>query len=304
MPHLSASSIDTAGDCPKRLQYKFTDGLFVPRKNNVASLRGSAYHKGLELYYLERMERGFFEPTDEDLDRYHVAASEEFDLLLGEIEIMWWDDTRVIAHVARDEEGKVVPNARSVDEADHDHEEDQCELVYEQLAHMTTVYFRGTGDQPSAVWPAEYRVIGVEHEFLSPFIPGWDKKGFIDLLLVHEPTGWLVVDDHKSSGKKWDRNKHRPRKNIQGPMYVMAVKELYGDLPVEVWYSIMTPKGVFERRKSEWTNGHLQAVVDRGMETAGLLATGVPLPANPKSNLCSPKFCQYFEICPSGQKLD
>ena len=186
----------------------------------------------------------------------------------------------------------------------------EIERITDTVTNMVVAYFHGveakgkTPEQPPAVWPAEYEVKAVELEFYSPFVPGWNKKGFIDLVLFDPATGYYIIADHKTSGRRWAKGKEHPRKNIQGPLYIMAVKELFGDVPAIVCYDVMTEGLVFERRRTEVGPEHLQAVVDRGWETAQLIDSGLALPANPDSNFCNPKFCTFWDVCPSGGALE
>lgn len=78
-------------------------------------------------------------------------------------------------------------------------------------------------------------VVGVEDEFdlkIPTLFSGEEVeiniKGFIDLI-YRDNDGKLVVVDHKTSKKKFDKNKRR--NNLQIPIYFMAIKDKYGEYP-------------------------------------------------------------------------
>lgn len=78
-------------------------------------------------------------------------------------------------------------------------------------------------------------IIGVEDEFnltIPAMFSGEEVeitiKGFIDLI-YKDTDGKLVVVDHKTSKKKFDKAKRR--NNLQMPIYFLAVKEKYGEYP-------------------------------------------------------------------------
>lgn len=78
-------------------------------------------------------------------------------------------------------------------------------------------------------------IVGVEDEFdlkIPTLFSGEEVeiniKGFIDLI-YRDNDGKLVVVDHKTSKKKFDKNKRR--NNLQIPIYFMAIKDKYGEYP-------------------------------------------------------------------------
>jgi hypothetical protein len=162
---------------------------------------------------------------------------------------------------------------------------------------MLNAYFDGGYE-----WPEDYRVIDVENKFVIDWIPGWEAVGVADIVL-EDPCGWLIVDDHKTSGKKWAYNKHDPRKNGQGPWYAHWHEQLY-QRPTLVTFSVMTYKGDFERRLATPRPDQVEAVMARAEGFARLLDAGVALPGNPSSTLCNAKWCDYWTICEWGAAID
>lgn len=78
-------------------------------------------------------------------------------------------------------------------------------------------------------------IVGIEDEFnlKIPSMFNGDPidiniKGYIDLI-YRDDDGKLVVVDHKTSNKKFDKNKRR--NNLQIPIYFMAIKNKYGEYP-------------------------------------------------------------------------
>ena len=150
------------------------------------------------------------------------------------------------------------------------------------------------------VWPAEYEVVGTEQEWFLPLCPGWVIKGSIDLVLLG-PNG-VVLDDHKTAGKPWQKTKHDPRKHVQPPTYWWAWWTLFGKPPAAFTYSIMTYAGKFERRWLVVSEAQIAALLRKAVAMTSVLDS-VPLnnlPTNPSSNLCSELYCDYWHRCPAG----
>lgn len=163
-------------------------------------------------------------------------------------------------------------------------------------------------------WPsADFEVLGTEVEWFLPlterWITGGDQdwviKGQIDLVLRSRSTGAVILDDQKTAARAWPIHKGDPRKDPQGPLYTWAWWVLTGERPQEWLFSIMTYKGNFERRPYEITDEHISLALGKAVDLAVLLDRVPPvnLPANPSSNLCSPKYCDYWDLCPFGGGL-
>lgn len=259
--------------CPRRVQYD----LESPDVYHSGIIRaiGTAYHAGMEFFYLtrqmfQRNERGQ-DALLQDCQAMAMSSLHEEIIRAGDAFI--WDDK----YPDMDSASKVVE-------------------------FMLTTYITG-----GHAWPSDWTVLGVEHRFELQF-GQHVRTGTMDLVL-QDPNGWIYGVDHKTAGRMWDQYKHLPRKNSQSSFYVAALRELYPDAPGHRFcFDIMTYAGKFERRISDPTPAHCQAVLDKALQVAtlveGMQSAGIDLPANPASTLCSPKFCDYWLTCPHGAVLD
>lgn len=157
-------------------------------------------------------------------------------------------------------------------------------------------------------WTPEFEVLGVEVPFSLPFHGDHTRDGSIDLVLK-DSAGYIIGDDHKTAGRAWDKGKHEARKQNQSPWYTAALMELYPNAPgYRFTYSIMTYAGKFERRISDVGMRHILATERKAMQVVSLYehlrGAGYDLPANPASTLCSPKWCDHWDICEHGAALD
>lgn len=196
---------------------------------------------------------------------------------------------------------------------------------------ILTHYFTAVLQDGPIPWNQDdWEVIAVEvpWDFPHPSNPAiqLSSRG-IDLVLRHRASGWIMVVDHKTTGKPWDEFKHHPRKKAQGPLYVWAAQKLWPDAPGYMMaYDIIgypnkkagkvNPAGWcrFDRRIATPGPEHIEAALAR-VESAYSLyalyrdpqlnswADRVDLPANPSSTLCSKRYCDFFQICPFGQRL-
>lgn len=259
----------TLGDfdiCQLRAQYKVAG--WVPRGGSEASVCGTAYHAGLELYYAERAAGGPQNPTSDDIARYLVDAHRTLDAEVAGIEGFVWDT--------------------SADEAHH------CVEV------MVRAYFKDYYQ-----WPDTFEILAVEHSFHHQFLPGWDATGTVDLVMRRTSDNFLVTDDHKTAGKMWSQSKADPRQNNQSAWYAIWVQE---DFPgfdgFDAWFSVMRRDGAkFQRFQSPVDRRHMEAVSAKAESAARLLDSGLELPPNQSSALCSEKYCDAWTLCPFGAAL-
>jgi hypothetical protein len=134
-------------------------------------------------------------------------------------------------------------------------------------------------------------------------------------LVLQDPNAWIIAVDHKTAGRRWPDGKHSPRKNVQSPFYTGLLQEIYPDAPgVRFVFDVMTypnKKGecTFERRISDPEPRHIEAVRKQAQTFVTLyekvhVENGLDLPGNPTSTLCSPAYCDFWEVCPFGAALD
>ncbi len=244
---------------------------------------GTGYHAALELAYRARM-NGLVIPTVDDCVAHGWLTFDQTSELKPSHAT---ELTRTPGHFHWN---KTIPDR---------------ETAHEAIDTMVRAYF----DPEIGAWyPPDWQVIGVETPFELPFSELGTRNGSIDLTLL-DPHGWVVIDDQKTSSKAWPASKHKPRKAHQAPWYVSAARELWpGAAGYRFVFSIMTYKGKFERRISDPEPRH-EAAADALLSTTVALyktarANGLDLPANPSSNLCSPEYCDWWDICPFGEALD
>lgn len=274
-------------DCMRRMQYKLEEPAFYG--GSVRAL-GTAYHRALEEYYVERQTAGFFDPTDPP--RGYPWVTELVSLAQHTFDEMAEGGTSHASESGKEFGGfiwgKAVPDA---------------ETAYGMLDVMVRSYFEN-----GHFWPDGWEVIAVEQFFELPWHGDLTRGGSIDLIL-QDPHGWLVIDDQKTAGRAWNKGKESPRKNIQAPWYSWAAQDLFpGYHGYRSVFSIMKYNGDFERRISDPTPLHVEAAANLLATTVGLYRTaranGFDMPANPSSNWCSPEYCDYWSKCPHGAAVD
>lgn len=266
------STLGQADDCLRKMQYSIEQ---PPEHYPSGSLRavGTGYHSARELQYRWRLDLTA-PPSADRFDSLFAEACASFD---GEVDRAGdrfiWDDK--------------VPDRST---------------AHSLLAAMETAY------QDQAIeWPDTFEVLGVEQSFELP----WGehvRAGTIDLVLRDE-AGWIIGVDHKTAGRMWPQGKEHPRKNNQASWYAGALATLYPDaVGVQFVFDVMTYAGKFDRRAVIPTAEHVAAVDSKARSVAVLFGAmreaGLDLPANPSSTLCSPKYCDFFTICPHGSHLE
>jgi Holliday junction resolvase-like predicted endonuclease len=230
---------------------------------------GTAYHAGLEWFYLNCHRLTI--PTSDELEKILVVAESA---LYSEL-----PSCRVRAATDEVLAGKVIAALKA---------------------------YLGYGDDIAiCFWGGEYKVLGVEYPIIGEYY-GMPVTGSIDLVL-EEADGGVILVDHKTAGKTWDKGKHLPRKNVQAPWYVYWFMKMNPQVQrVRFCFDIMThatakspPK--FERRISHVMPKHEQATLDKAMAYNQLLQLPVEqLPGNTSSNLCSEVYCDFWDVCPHG----
>ncbi len=262
---MSPSLLGSFDICPKRAQYDMAPDK--PRFTGEARAVGTGFHGGLEGYYRERLESGTFTPdlsVDGPVYKTALKAFGEEELTM-ETNSTPWETSRGDA--------------------------------WTRVLTMIDAYFNGNHH-----WPEEYTVVAVEEKVNLPWFDEWSATSIADLILL-DPAGWLIVDDHKTAGRMWDRYKHLPRKNVQAVWYGHWFEQHY-QRPVLVTFSVMTYAGKFERRVATPRPENIAATMVRAEQIARLLELQIDLPGNPSSTLCSSKYCDWWLLCPHGAATD
>lgn len=281
---LTQSVLSDADNCLRRAQYRLDPPTWATRIAGATRAVGTGYHAGLELRYRARLD-GAPLPTVDDMVAAGLAT---FDTSMttdlydnSPVDEFRWDDR--------------VPDRGT---------------AHHLIASMVTGYMDGGHE-----WPADWRVLGVEvHGLVADPVVGADLKFGADLVL-RDPNGWIVIDDHKTAGRAWDESKHLPRKNVQAPFYQRLARHLWPEAPgYRFVFSVITypnAKGVvkFERRISDPQLEHEAAIATKARNFLDMyqlvhVQAGLDLPGNPSSTLCNPKWCDYWQGCPHGAALD
>lgn len=227
----SYSQIDKFSKCPYNWELKYIDGIDIEVKSKHLEY-GLAVHEILEHIYktIQSNQNNFLIDT---------GMEEPKELDIDEIKSMF-------LQVLKERE---VP---------FDSEEERTEWTNAGLDMIDSLLLKETEFSKMML---ESEILGVELPFELPIeiMPvniidpetgeanTYDTVwiiGFIDLVL-RTPEG-IVIIDHKSGGKKFDKAKLRT--DLQFPIYAMAIKHIYGELPVKAYYNF-TRLGIYQEVK-------------------------------------------------------
>jgi hypothetical protein len=270
---ISQSILGQADKCMLSAQHTIDRPSWAVRTGSVARAMGTAFHAGLEDYYLCR------KGTQDSADPYGSAE----ETLEKCITVDLYDNTPVERFLWSDK----YPDFKTAHAA---------------VAKMLDAYLM------DAIWPVEFNTLEVEHKFSFQINDKLQMTGSIDLVL--ESRGWVVLVDHKTAGKAWPAGKHLPRKQNQAPWYTAAARKIWPDAAgVMFAFDVMTYDGKFTRLMSNPEPRHEQAILEKAASFVELyqkvhVEAGIDLPANPSSNLCNPKWCDFFDGCAYGAALE
>jgi len=261
----------TLGDidiCLRRAQANVA-GL-LKRKESQYAMQGTAYHVGLESYYLARQRKGrYFEPSTTEVLGYCKAAEEAFE--------------NIVLDAGADDREVVL--------------KDSIDVCLDQVTAMVLAYFAD-----GFYWPENFQVVDVEWRFNHPFTDTWRMSGTADLVLFNRDTGKLILDDHKTAGKMWPERKADPMRHPQPAWYVKAAQVEFPEMNgYEFFFSVMRRDAQkFRRYPATPSQAHIDALTERAEQSAALFDLGTPLPTNTTSFLCTQEFCDFWDRCPSG----
>lgn len=174
------------------------------------------------------------------------------------------------------------------------------ETAYAKVFTMVLKYLEG-----EHYWPYDYQILEIEWRF-DLQVPGTDLmiSGTADLVL-RDTTGKIVIADHKTSGKGWQKGKETPRHKEQGPFYLYAWWLATGEMGS--WaYDIMSYEGKFDRRFVYPTTAEIMATVKKAeilSPIVELAKQGLELPGNTTHFLCGEKWCDHWHRCPMGSAM-
>jgi RecB family exonuclease len=265
--------------CLRRGQYYMDPD--IGRTYNQFALLGRAWHIGMEAYYGARKDDpGLMLNMSGEQIEWRMQA-----IVLGYIADTWEHDP----DFAFSENASTL---RSIDE------------VSNAAIQMTESWAlqRKTGME----WESDYRILATEaHITLSM---DWHLfRGVIDLVMDHPEMG-VVITDHKTGARMWNKTKMDARRLTQAPLYAEAWYRTTGQDPTWATYDLMLHSGQFVRVWVPVAQEVRAYTVGRWHDLADLYAQyrseGTDLPMNPTSPLCQAKYCNYWDICPSGAALD
>jgi hypothetical protein len=278
---LRQSLMNSYDICARRAQYDLEPP--GPRRTSEAAIIGTGYHAGLEHYYGLRLDGEYADfPPEEYVETSSAVAHNTIVDEIGryDADCITWDTNPTNA----------------------------IKIAQEMLeAYLTEGH----------VWGPEYKILGVEVPFWLPSgYPGWVSHGTIDLVLEGPVPGHaqgspdqvfyngIILDDHKTSSRKWDQKKHTVRKTAQVATYMDAYDQLSGCRPDTFSFSIMKRDGQFERRYVNPSDAELTAFYLKRDLIVRQLSSGDDLPPNTTSNLCSSKWCSWWNACPFGAAME
>lgn len=284
---ITQSILGNADKCMLSAQYTLDPPAGAPKVVNATNAVGTAYHAGLESLYRSLMADPSATP---DLGEMVSAAWAAFD---RQLEVDHYD-------------------GRPVDRFNWSDKVPDLDTARAIIADLVRAYVEG-----GHWWGEGYQVLAVEiNETLSPpeIAPHTAKLG-VDVVVLDVAHNVLILDDQKTSGKAWDHNKHDARRNDQASLYTALARLHWPEHAerIRFAFSIMqygnTKRGpLFDRRWSDPTPEHGTAVLRKARDFIKVYGitrvAGIDLPANTASHLCSPTWCEFWDVCPHGAALD
>lgn len=268
---LRQSTLGTADTCHKRLEYQLDPS--IPYGTGEARIVGTAYHAGLERYYLDRRDAEFADTTVE------IPAAVPLGVLFA-------------AEEAFKREVLAAPPDLTWETSE--------EQAWDRVQQLLTRAF------PDLIWPLDFLVVAVEQEIWAPIpdTPGWVMKGTLDLILRSPDSGHVLVD-HKTAAKKWKAGKESFKNTNQAAWYTlfwpMVWKAATGEdlTSVRFVFDINYDGGVERREALDATHTH-DLVLAKAQGVARLIDQDGPFLPNTSSFLCDARWCDFWERCPFG----
>jgi hypothetical protein len=276
-PTLSPSALGNYELCGRRGQYYHQK--IIPGVTTPGLALGGAWHRAMETFQQARMQLGDnlikLMPHDLLVENLYQIAAGFFAEQANKDDFEWTEG-------------------------------DSVGEVHERLHLMLNSWALDSTNR----WLSEgYNPVAVEHEIVVEM--GSDNhvmRGFVDLVL-ETPVGVIGVD-HKTAGRAWGGAKAAgdPRKLIQAPLYAEGWLRQTGQEMTHFVYDVMTYAGKFQRVWVDVSREVRAPFLDRWHEVSDMISlydeAGMEMPTNPSNNLCSKKWCNFWDICPMGAQLD
>ncbi|MGB3494237.1 MAG: PD-(D/E)XK nuclease family protein [Elainellaceae cyanobacterium] len=266
--YFSASQLTSLGQCPFKwfAQRILNLGALEEVEDDLSpSLRGSLYHKVVELLVDQIQADKSLSLTDADLLRATFEKAEQA--------------------IEDDERGKV--QFAAIPGWAQQREEHLCRLS------LTL--------QQANFWPDAAEPVALEKNFKGEW-QGLKLRGFVDRI-DRTPEG-LVLIDYKtsSSAPKGIKDEHGKAKiDAQLPLYqAVAASALFPDEPVAQAYYYSLTKGKVLKRSKPGDEAALAAAIARCKD---LLAQG-HYPVQPDVDREACRYCDFDALCRQGDRLD
>lgn len=240
------------------VRYKFRYADGQRMPGTATLWRGRGYHKGAETNFNQKVVSHEDMSVDDIVD-VSVAALD--DVTSGREEMTLSDDER--------SQGKRKVMKRLVDEV-----AEMAELLAKEQA-------------------PRYQPIGVEEEFRITMKGMPDIVGRLDIR-VHDG-----VIDFKSSGRRMSQLE--ADSSIQLTLYDIAHTGIAGEKASTLAYdrAVLTKSKAFtEVIATERNSQHVRALAERFTVMNRSIEAGIFIPCDPNAWQCSPKWCEFWKVCP------
>lgn len=168
--------------------------------------------------------------------------------------------------------------------------------------------------------PSTYTIVGIEQSFTLPWIDGWEAHGTTDLVLM-DANGWLTIVDYKfpRTAKRpgWERARNNPQMAWYFRWFPEWWRRTYpedyareGDRPIRGRYEVVAwgaRNGIrhdtFPAFVSAVEMAHVMDMAERYAKLIDQGPIGHWIPST-DSHLCHHKWCDFWDVCPSGEELN
>lgn len=144
---------------------------------------------------------------------------------------------------------------------------------------------------------AERTFVAAEKHFTADY-PGLESRGLSGTVdAVYEEENCYVLVDHKtaSSFRKWT---YEQGSTIEASVYLYMAEKFYDDKPVKFEWHVVSPKEQKVRLIEGGTlDEEARLLLDQTLKKAETLYTTDSYRPKPDWNLCSPKWCSFYQGC-------
>ena len=260
LDHLSYSSIHSYQMCPRAWKYHYVDKL--PTRTSTALVFGSAFHEAIEDYVRQRTIDTVVQSDDRVREKSLLTCwQQHWAKQLEQNNIDWRNDTPE----SMENLGVSILSSQE---------------VIDTLDGLTPLV---TGDH-----------IHIEDKITLnvPSVP-IPVVGYIDII-----TADGVPGDFKTSSRRWSNS--RADDEQQAAFYLAALNQagtpLQAANPFRYYVFTKTKKPTAQTIETTRTPGELLWLLDMIRSVWEAIDAGA-FPMNPSTWKCSPKWCEYWDIC-------